>query len=80
MLKNYNVNGVKIVYQGSFKYWKILATAKYIFTDTSLPRAYIKKDGQIYTNTWHGTPLKKMGKYNISERHSMGNIQRNLLF
>ncbi len=80
MLKRYDIKGVKIVYQGSLKYWKLLATVKYIFTDTSLPRAYIKKEGQVYTNTWHGTPLKKMGKYNLSERHSMGNIQRNLLF
>ena len=80
LLKRYNVGGVKIIRQGSFKYFKILATVNYIFTDTSLPRAYIKKDGQVYTNTWHGTPLKKMGKYNKGELHSMGNIQRNLLF
>jgi len=80
LLKRYDVSGVKIIRQGSFGYFKILATVNYIFTDTSLPRAYIKKDGQIYTNTWHGTPLKKMGKYNKGELHSMGNIQRNLLF
>ena len=80
LIENYNIKGVTIVRQGSFKYWKLLAKVRYIFTDTSLPRAYIKKEGQIYVNTWHGTPLKKMGKYNISERHSMGNIQRNLLF
>ena len=80
MLSRYNIKNVRIIRQGSFKYYKLLAQVKYIFTDTSLPRAYIKKDGQIFTNTWHGTPLKKMGKYNIPERHSMGNIQRNLLF
>ena len=80
LLKRYNVCGVKIIRQGSFRYFKILATVNYIFTDTSLPRAYIKKDGQVYTNTWHGTPLKKMGKHNALELHSMGNIQRNLLF
>ena len=80
LLKRYDIVGVKIIRQGSFKYYKILAMVNYIFTDTSLPRAYIKKDGQIYTNTWHGTPLKKMGKYNKGELHSMGNIQRNLLF
>lgn len=80
LIERYNVKGVKIVNQGGFRYYKLLARVKYIFTDTSLPRAYIKKDGQVFTNTWHGTPLKKMGKYNIPERHSMGNIQRCLLF
>lgn len=80
MIKRYNIKGVTIVLQGGFKYYKLLARVKYIFTDTSLPRAYIKKEGQIFVNTWHGTPLKKMGKYNIPERHSMGNIQRCLLF
>lgn len=80
LLKRYNIENVKIVKQGSFRYWKLLASVKYIFTDTSLPRRYIKKDGQVFTNTWHGTPLKKMGKYSYFERHSMGNIQRCLLF
>lgn len=80
LIERYNVKGVKLIEQGSFKYYRLLAKVKFIFTDTSLPRAYIKKEGQIFTNTWHGTPLKKMGKYNIPERHSMGNIQRNLLF
>ncbi|MEE1279955.1 MAG: CDP-glycerol glycerophosphotransferase family protein [Oscillospiraceae bacterium] len=80
LLSRYDIKGVHLVAQGSLKYYKLLARVKYIFTDTSLPRAYIKKEGQIFTNTWHGTPLKKMGKYNIPERHSMGNIQRSLLF
>ncbi len=80
MLKTYNVKNVRLVKQGSLKYLRLISKAKYIFTDTSLPRAYVKKEGQIFTNTWHGTPLKKMGKHNLNERHSMGNIQRNLLF
>ncbi len=80
LLSRYGIKNVKTVKQGGFKYYKLLASVEYIFTDTSLPRAYIKKGGQIFTNTWHGTPLKKMGKYNIPERHSMGNVQRSLLF
>lgn len=80
LISRYDLKNVHLIAQGSFKYYRLLARVKYIFTDTSLPRAYIKKDGQIFTNTWHGTPLKKMGKYNIPERHSMGNIQRSLLF
>lgn len=80
LLATYNIEGVTLVRQGSYKYFKLLGTVKFIFTDTSLPRTYIKKQGQVFTNTWHGTPLKKMGKYNTPERHSMGNVQRCLLF
>ncbi len=80
LVSRYNIKGVTIVRQGSHKYYRLLATVKYIFTDTSLPRAYVKREGQIFTNTWHGTPLKKMGKYNIAEKYSMGNVQRSLLF
>ena len=28
---------------------------------------------------WHGTPLKCMGRDNLEERYSMGNVMRNLL-
>lgn len=80
LIAQYRLRGVSLVRQGSLRYYRLLAQVRYLFTDTSLPRAYIKKDGQILVNTWHGTPLKKMGKYNLTERHSMGNIQRNLLF
>ena len=40
---------------------------------------FIKKEGQIYLNVWHGTPLKCMGRDNVDERYSMGNVMRNLL-
>ncbi len=79
-LASYGIKGVTLLKQGSLGYYRRLSRVQYIFTDTSMPRAYVKKKGQIILNTWHGTPLKKMGKYNLPERHSMGNIQRNLLF
>lgn len=50
--------------------------AKYIFTDANLRPEYVKKDGQIVVNTWHGTPLKKMGKENITEKINVGTQQR----
>ena len=38
-----------------------LARAKYIFTSTGLPEFYSRRKEQIYFQTWHGTPLKKLG-------------------
>ena len=32
--------------------------AKYIFTDSGIRPKYVKREGQIFVDTWHGTPLK----------------------
>ncbi len=70
---------IKYVKTASFKYFKMLALAKYLITDTTFPKMYIKKEGQVIINTWHGTPLKKMGRHVENEAYSLGNVQRNLL-
>ncbi|SFA82402.1 CDP-glycerol glycerophosphotransferase [Acetitomaculum ruminis DSM 5522] len=74
-----NLRSVRYATIGSNAYFKAMARAKYIFTDTSLERLIIKKEGQIITNTWHGTPLKYMGKHVTNRIYAMGNVQRNLL-
>ncbi|MCI8992682.1 MAG: glycosyltransferase [Eubacterium sp.] len=78
-LKEYGIKKYKLVCFGSLKYYRYLASAGYLVNDTSFPGRFVKKDGQIYVNTWHGTPLKKMGRDNKKEIYSMGNVQRNLL-
>ncbi len=49
------------VTRGSYDYLKELATAKYIIDNQTLPAYFVKKPGQVYVQTWHGIPLKKMG-------------------
>lgn len=78
ILCGHNLN-VKLVITDSKNFFKYLATSKYLIADTSFNRRFIKREGQLYLNTWHGTPLKKMGRDNISGIYNMGNIQRNLL-
>lgn len=75
---NYEVRPHFIV-KGSFQYYRILATSKYLITDTTFPYEFVKRDGQIIINTWHGTPIKKMGRYNEYERFDLGNVQRSFL-
>lgn len=58
------------------KYSEILARAKYLFNDTTFFDFFIKQSFQEYINIWHGTPLKKLGKYTGSVR-SMANVQKN---
>lgn len=78
-LQTYGVKVDKILIMGSFTYYYYLSKAAYLVNDTSFPGRFIKKEGQIYLNTWHGTPLKKMGADNPSEKVLMGNVMRNLL-
>ena len=79
ILKNYNLKNINLVFYKSKKYYNVLATAKYLFNDTTFPLEYIKKDGQICINTWHGTPLKMMGKDVSNRKYALGNVQRNFL-
>ncbi len=77
--KNYELN-IHEVITSSDRASEILHTAKYIFTDSAIRYKYVKRPGQVFVNTWHGTVMKLMGIDNPYERLSMGIIQRSLLF
>ncbi len=77
-MTGYNKSNVKIVKPRSFKYYKALATSKYLLNNTSYPRCFMKRDGQVVVNTWHGTPLKTLGKDMVDDRYRFGNIQRTI--
>ena len=70
---------VKLVQLGTAKYYKILATAKYLVNNVSFPICQVTRKEQIYLNTWHGTPLKTLGKNMRKGIESMFNIQHNFL-
>ena len=80
VLDSYGIKNVALVPVYSFKYMKMLATAKYLFNDNTFLPYFNKKDGQIYINTWHGTPLKTLGKAIKNANHNIGNAQKNFLF
>lgn len=80
LLKQYGLEQeVEMIARGSPAYYRTAATAKYLFNDTSFNPFFIKKEGQVYLNTWHGTPLKKMGRADGKAYEALGNIQRNFL-
>lgn len=79
LLGRYGINKVTMIDIFSKDYNKALATAKYLITDTSFPPYFIKKKEQVYLNTWHGTPLKAMGRIVPNREYALGNIQRNFL-
>lgn len=79
LLNNYNIKNVHLIEIHKIKYWYLLATCKFLVNDVTFHTAFIKREKQIYLNTWHGTPLKKMGIDVVNDAHLFGNIQRNIL-
>lgn len=70
---------VRFVRPGSFRYLRALATSGYLINNATFPPEFGKREGQLYLNTWHGTPLKKMG-YDIGDPASrVANVIRNFL-
>ena len=78
-LREHSIENVTVVMLASDEYMRLLASAKYLINDTSFGPYFMKKPGQIYLNTWHGTPLKTLGKSDRSGFHAIGNIQKNFL-
>lgn len=75
------VAGIKVplLKMNSDEFQKILATANYLVTNYRLPTYYTKKEGQIILNTWHGTPLKTLGRHMNNGIIDLGNVQSQFL-
>ena len=76
---NKNINRIEFVGVNTRKYYKVISSVKYLINDNTFLPFFIKKDEQIYFNTWHGTPLKSLGKKIKNDFHNIGNTQRNFL-
>lgn len=70
---------VRSVLIGDLEYYKVLSTAKYLVNNSTFPPNFVKRDEQIYVNTWHGTPMKTMGYDSPEGAFGSRNIIRNLL-
>jgi CDP-glycerol glycerophosphotransferase len=58
----YNINkGLKVKY-ASLKYLFYLSKSRYWIFNAKMPGYIIKKKDQLYLQTWHGTPLKRLGR------------------
>jgi len=79
ILDSYGIKNVSLVIVLSPQYMKIVATAKYLFNDNTFLPFFTKREEQIYLNTWHGTPLKTLGKGIKNAMHNIGNTQKNFV-
>ena len=70
---------VRIITRASDDYPRLLASAKYLINNSTFPSWYLRRDGQIYLNTWHGIPLKTMFRDEKGAPARYANSQRNFL-
>ena len=73
----YNITNYNLVVMNSKEYINHLARDKYLFTDTSFPIYFKKRKEQVYLNTWHGTPLKYLGRSVAYDYYNISNVMNN---
>ncbi|NEB54989.1 glycosyltransferase [Streptomyces griseus] len=54
--------GVRPVALHSADWYEALARSRWIVTNTHLPEWFERAEGQTVVQTWHGTPLKRIGR------------------
>jgi len=49
-----------LIRYGSWEHLEYFARAKYWVSNSRIPREIVKKPEQVYVQTWHGTPFKRL--------------------
>lgn len=75
----WNRGNVIFVARQSDLYLRYLATAKYLVNNNTFPPYFVRRKGQHYLNTWHGTPIKTLGRDIKSGVMDHKNAARNFL-
>ncbi|MCB6423253.1 CDP-glycerol glycerophosphotransferase family protein, partial [[Clostridium] scindens] len=79
LLKEHGLENAILVPVYSKAYQMALATSEILVNNVTFPPYFIRRDEQVYLNTWHGTPWKTLGKKMKNGIQDMSNIQRNFL-
>ena len=58
--KNIDIPDAKVIEYFSLPYFYYMSKAKYWIFNCKMPTYIAKKKNQIYLQTWHGTPLKRL--------------------
>ena len=70
---------VRFIRYKSLAYSRALATSQYLINNATFPPQFGKRPGQTYVNTWHGTPLKRMGYDTPNGAADSANTLRNFV-
>ena len=63
------------VIHGTAQWAQALATSKYLVNNTNFPWYFRKRKSQVYLQTWHGTPLKKLMRDIQDSRPNIGYLR-----
>jgi CDP-glycerol glycerophosphotransferase len=61
---------------GSREYYEALATSRFVVTNDHLPDWFTRRPDQMCLQTWHGTPLKRLGLDVLEERRTARRVKR----
>lgn len=70
---------VFFVQKETLLYQRLLCTVGYLVNNATFPSNFVRKEGQQYLNTWHGTPLKTLGYDIAATPIQRANTARNLM-
>jgi CDP-glycerol glycerophosphotransferase len=73
------LQNVLFVSKDSDGYIRHLSTSSVLINNSTFPQYFIRKEGQTYLNTWHGTPWKTLGIDIHNDPLRYGNVARNFL-
>jgi CDP-glycerol glycerophosphotransferase len=76
--EKFEVAGAEKIKTDGFRYFKTALAARVWVTNSSVERGLrFKKKGTFYLNTWHGSPIKKMGLDISADNQSFGSKGKN---
>ena len=65
------------VREGSREYYESMARARYVISNDHFPDWFERRDDQVCLQTWHGTPLKRLGLDATNSRRPLRRLPRN---
>lgn len=66
-----------VVRPGTLHYYWAITRGRYFIANTNFPDQLVKRPGQYHLQTWHGTPLKKIGA-DVNASAPGGGLQQNI--
>lgn len=70
---------IQAVGYGTPDYYRVLATAKYLFNDSNFVAWFVKREEQVYVKIWDVIPSGLGGRYAETGYSQIGNVQKNLI-
>jgi CDP-glycerol glycerophosphotransferase len=67
---------VTVLREGSREYYEAMATARYVVSNDHFPAWFGRRPEQVCLQTWHGTPLKRLGLDVSDMRKTVRRFQR----